>query len=139
MTRDDAELQFVLGHEIGHVDLKHCVRGLNYAAHISKWTDATVGELSQVAYRLIALGYSADLEFAADEYAFRALIAVGRSRNEALAFPRHLLTYARENGFETGGRKPSSLPDAAIQQIENHFRSHPPAEERLKRLEKIKA
>jgi len=138
MARDDAELQFVLAHEVGHVDKKHCVRALTYAAHVSMWTHAAVGQLAQIAYHLIALGYSEDLEFEADEFAFRNLIRIGRSRQEALSFPRHFAKYVVEKGLETGHRKPTSAPAAVVQEIENHFRSHPPAEERLRRLESIK-
>ncbi len=31
-AKDDGELQFVLGHEIGHVDLSHCSRQLTYVS-----------------------------------------------------------------------------------------------------------
>ena len=100
-------------------------------------THDVVGKLANVAYHLIALGYSEDLEFDADEYGFRALIRIGRSRDETLAFSRRFLQYVRAKGMEAGRRKPDSVPGAVVQEIENHFRSHPPAEDRLKRLEAI--
>ena len=34
-VRGDAELQFVLGHEIAHVDLKHCSKRMTYAARVT--------------------------------------------------------------------------------------------------------
>ena len=138
LVANDAELQFVLAHEIGHVDLKHCERGLNYTAPLGTLTHNLAGQLALTAYHLIALGYDEELEFAADEFAFRNMIRLGRSRDDALMFSRHYLTYAREKGIETGKRKPGSVPGAVVQEVENHFRSHPPAEERLHRLEAIK-
>jgi Zn-dependent protease with chaperone function len=114
------------------------VRGLTYAAQVSKWTHASVGQIAQTAYHLIALGYNEDFEFEADEYSFRRMQQIGRSRDEALGFPRHFLRYAQEKGIEKGNRKPASAPEAVIQEIDNHFRSHPPAEDRLKRLEVLK-
>jgi peptidase M48-like protein len=135
MVGPDEELQFVLGHEIGHVDKKHCVHGLTYAAQVSKWTHVAVGQIAQAAYHMIALGYNKDLEFEADEYSFRRMQQIGRSRDEALAFPRHFVKYAQEKGIEKGHRKPGSAPEAVVQEVDNHFRSHPPADDRLKRLE----
>jgi Peptidase family M48 len=135
---DDTELQFVLAHEIGHVDLKHCDRGLNYTATLGKLTHVMVGELAQMAYHLIAVGYQKDLEFDADEYAFRDLIQLGRTRDEALSCSRHMAKYAREKKIETALPKPASAAGAVVVEVENHFRSHPPADERVKRLESIK-
>ena len=80
---------------------------MTYAAHVSKWTHAAVGQLAQAAYHLIALGYNEDFEFDADEYAFRGLLRKGRSRDQALAFPRHFAKYVLEKGWKTGGE---SLP-----------------------------
>jgi hypothetical protein len=135
---DDKELQFVLAHEIGHVDLKHCDRGLNYTAPLGKFSHALVGELAQMAYHIIALGYQKDLEFEADDYAFHDLIQLGRTREEALSCARHMAKYARDKKIETALPKPASAPGAVVVEVENHFRSHPPADERAKRLEAIK-
>ena len=49
-----------------------------------------------------------------------------------------MLAYLRNKGEETGSRKPKTVPGAVIQEVENHFRSHPPAEDRLRRLENMK-
>jgi hypothetical protein len=48
-------------------------------------------------HHLIALGYSDDQEFAADAWAYQALRRAGRSRREALGFPRRYNTYAEED------------------------------------------
>lgn len=134
---NDDELQYVIGHEIAHVELKHCLRNLTYTAHLSNWTPEAVGGVAQLAYRMIALGYSEDFEFEADEWSFRSQIRLGRTRQEATSFARHYLDYVTSRGIETEVRKPESVPDAVAQEVENHFRSHPPAKERLRRLDKL--
>ncbi len=139
LAQDDPELQFVLAHESGHVDQGDCTHALVYAARISRWTYAAVGPLAQFAYHLIALGYNEEFEFAADEYAFRDLLKIGRSREEALEFPRDFAKYVAATGLEKGRQKPATAPEAVVQEIENHVRSHPPAVERLRRLENMRS
>jgi predicted Zn-dependent protease len=133
----DVELEFVLGHEIAHVELKHCVRNLTYAAHLSKWTpDAVVG-VAQAAYQMIAVGYSKDSEFEADAWSFRTQIRLGRSREQATSFARHYLDYLTGRGIETESPQPKTVPEAVAHEVENHFRTHPAPKERLRRLEKL--
>ncbi len=133
----DVELQYVMGHEIAHVELKHCVRNLTYAAQLSKWTPETVGGVAQLAYQMIALGYSEDFEFEADEWSFRSQIRLGYSREQALSFARHYLDHVTSRGMETEQRRPESVSNAVVQEVENHFQSHPAARQRLHRLEKL--
>lgn len=137
---DDDMLQFVLGHEIAHVDLKHCVRGINYAALAGELAGEVGGRAVMMAYRLIALGYSEDQEFASDEWAYKAMRKLGKSHEQTVLFPRRFLDYLKSQGVPTGkNRKAPSLPGAVLQEIDNHFQTHPSPEERLERLEKLKS
>ena len=136
---NDTELQYVIGHEIAHVELKHCVRNLTYTAQLSKWTPETLGGVAQLAYQMIALGYSEDLEFDADAWSFRSQLRAGHTRQEALSFARHYLDHVTSQGIETEPHRPESVSDAVAQEVENHFRSHPAARERLRRLEVLSA
>ena len=137
LARDDIELQFVIGHEIAHVDLKHCAKRMTYAARATELGGETAGNLAQLAYMTIALGYSKEDEFDADATAFRWLLKIGCSREEALSFPRHFVRYAEEKGIEATRPKPETIVGKLDVEINNHFRSHPPAKERLARLEAI--
>ena len=47
LTATDAELQFVLAHEIAHVDLNHCTRQLTYEARIGELTEGIGSDLVQ--------------------------------------------------------------------------------------------
>ncbi len=132
---DDNELQFVIGHEIAHVDLKHCVRQFTYVRRASELGTQIAGRMTQLAYQAVALGYSEDQEFEADEYAFRRLLKIGRTRDDALKLPRHFLEHF---GDEDELDRPKDILAAVEAGINNHFASHPTSGERVRRLEAIK-
>lgn len=135
LAATDEELQFVVAHEIAHVDLKHGVRALTYAARAGQLTGGAGIELVQLAYHLIALGYSEDQEFAADEWAFRHQLQLGVRQEQALGFLHRFLEHEREQGADDSPQKRDSVPQAVKQELENHFRSHPATEARIQRLE----
>lgn len=134
----DEELEFVLGHEIGHVELKHCTRNLTYAARASGLGGELGGDLVRIAYHLVSVGYSEAQEFDADEWSYRRLRELGRSQEQALASPRHFMEKEKqEAGQKEKPKAKSSSAGAVVQEIDNHFRTHPDAAERLKRLERL--
>jgi len=136
-AKNDAEVQFVIAHEIAHVELGHCRRGLTYTVRAGELTGGRGAELVQQAYHLISLGYSEDQEFDADEWAFRRMLKIGRTRDEALALPRHFVQHFADK-TERRQSAEKNCPDAVIaDEIEKHLRSHPPATERVRRLEKL--
>ena len=125
---DEGELRFVLGHEIAHVDLGHCVEQMTYASRVSQAAGEFGGSLVQIAYQTIALGYSEDKEFEADAWAYAAL---GDSQPGALQFLQRLSEKEVEPQAEHADK---TVLDVAVQEVENHFRTHPPTIERLIRL-----
>ena len=131
----DSELQFVLGHEIAHVDLKHCVETVTYAARASELAnDENAGQLIQIAYKLVSLGYSEEQEYEADAWAFRKMLASGATRSEASLWTKK---QAEEDGASANKARPQTLEDELIAEVENHFSSHPPSKERYERLLKL--
>ena len=136
-AKSDAEVQFVIAHEIAHVELGHCRRGLTYTVRAGELAGGQGADLVQQAYHLISLGYSEEQEFDSDEWAFRHMLKIGRTQEEALALPRH---FAKHFADKTERRQTADKdrPDAVIaDEIEKHMRSHPPASERVRRLESI--
>ena len=130
LARVDAELQFVIAHELAHLKLGHAAARLEQAARDSH---AEVGVVAWL-HHLIAMGYSDDQEYAADAWAYRALERAGRSHREALGFLRRYGSYAEEHALNHGRRPPRSQPGDARQDIDNHYPAHPPVRERLSRL-----
>jgi hypothetical protein len=132
LIADDAELQFVLGHEIAHVDQKHAAERVAASAG-----DPDGPGLVPRFYRQIAVGYTDDQEFAADAWAFRQLLRLGYSRRKASAFPLRYRTFVERNGLSGGHHPPKSAPEADVQDVENHWRTLPSAAERLDRLQAL--
>ncbi len=133
----DEELQFVLGHEIAHVDLNHCAKKIAYAVRAGQ----VIGEIGQnitsLAYETISLGYSKEDEFEADQKSFDWLIKNKLSREKALSGARKLVILSSRNDQN---RVPGKVEQRDIfGKINDHFSTHPPALERLNRLEKIKS
>jgi Zn-dependent protease with chaperone function len=135
-------LEFVIGHEMAHVELRHglaCLRD----PRVRKFSDGT---LQKLYFLIIPYGYPDPLEFAADEWVYRRMKQLGRSDHDCFKFLRILDRYAEANGFQQGRGKPEELlkenrddPEGrrAISPIDNHLRSHPAADERLRHLKKL--
>ena len=129
----DAELQFVIGHEIAHVDLKHCAEKLTYSVRATGVVGDDAGNLVQSIYRAVALGYSEDQEYDADKWSFKGMQKHGRSKDECLAMIKRFM---EDEALEESNRSNSqnSAPGKVVKEIRDHFASHPPTVERLKRL-----
>ena len=67
----EAELAAVLGHEIAHVDLRHCVERFQYELALARVGLRDVGRYAEVFRRLAASGYSKYHELEADAQGLR--------------------------------------------------------------------
>jgi len=136
-VKNDKELEFVIGHEIGHVDLRHCMRNYTYAARAGQLggslTEAAVLQL----YHGYAVAFSEDMEYEADKYSLERMLESGSSVEETLSFSEHMVEYVQSEGGEVEESEPSSVPDAIMQSLGNHFRTHPPSKARLERLKRL--
>ncbi|HEX4146623.1 MAG TPA: M48 family metalloprotease [Pirellulales bacterium] len=138
-AQNDQELQFVIGHEIGHVDLGHCAQQLTYTARASELGTPVAGQVVGVLHQIITMPYSKDDEFAADAYGFKAVIAAGQTREQALSFPRRFGKWLIEHGLEEPGDEQAEKTVASVlaTRAQDHFQSHPPMDQRIRRLEAI--
>jgi|GEM_PF-3963209 len=124
----DDELRFVLGHEIAHVDRRHCVKSMTAILRTQQAAGGLGATLAGLAYQAVALGYSEDLEFEADAWSYRQMRRQGIARDQCLS---GLLMLQRAFGSDGDGR---SRSPTAFEHVENHFRSHPRLRDRLDRL-----
>jgi hypothetical protein len=141
---EDYLLEFVVGHEIAHVEFQHALKCLR-APDVRSLNDGT---LQKLYFLVLQYGYPDPLEFEADTWAYRRMKALQRSEHDCLAFLRKLGNYARTHGFPNGRGKLEDLlkeqpgdreGGPAISPIDNHLRSHPAASDRLQRLRELGA
>lgn len=128
--RDDEELRFVIGHEIAHCDLRHCVQSMTAIVRSQQTLGEFGGGLAALAYRGIAVGYSEQKEFAADEHSYRQIRKAGHSHARAVLGLQMLLRYDQQ---PDGTGRQKGLGD----HVAEHFRTHPPVRERIRRLERL--
>jgi hypothetical protein len=129
---EEYALEFVIGHEIAHVELQHALKCLRDPG-VMKLREGTLQKLYMM---IIPFGYYPDaLEYEADRWAYQRMTQHGRSEHESLAFLRKFDKYADNNGFKNGRGKPQPGSDSTP--LENHFRAHTAAWRRLDRLKEL--
>ena len=126
---EDVLLQFILAHEIAHVDFRHMIQCLQDPG-VEK---IQMGTLEKVYFFILPFGYMDKQEYAADQWAYRQLIGLDHTRYEALKFLRKLKGYAEAHDFNDGRARYQPRPGSSP--VENHLRAHTATWERLDMLE----
>lgn len=132
-TSDDAELEFVLAHEFGHLYLGHCARKVTYVARAYE-IDESIASAAALAYQIISAGYSEEQEFAADEFGLRTQLTLGRTAEPALGFVRRFADIQETQGEVRSRPKADSLMQKLRVAVDDHLRTHPYNDDRLTRL-----
>ena len=123
---EDYALEFIIAHEMAHVDLAHAIVCLKDPL-VKKMFD--IGTVPLFYGVPIPGGYLKDQEFEADRWAAERMLKLGRDRYQMLAFLRILEVYAKSNGFENYRKKPGEPPFVPL--FDNHIRAHPVPSNRL--------
>ena len=102
---EDYLLEFVVGHEMAHIELQHALQCLQ-DRRVRSFKDGT---LQKLYFLIIPHAYPRELEFAADGWVYQRMQRLGRSEHDRLAFLVKLESYAKANGFEDGQGKVEEL------------------------------
>ncbi|PJZ69997.1 peptidase M48 [Leptospira perolatii] len=74
LLQSEAELAAVIGHEIGHIELSHCMDGVRFELLTRKIGSATLGEIADIAVGLLLRpSFSKNQEAESDEYGYQIL------------------------------------------------------------------
>jgi hypothetical protein len=129
---EDYALEFVIGHEIGHVDRQHAIQCLRDPGV----TKMPLGTLQKLYWLILPAGYlssnTVDQEFQADEWVANKMQRLQRTRREILIFLNKLEGYAEAHGFRNGRAEPR--PNHDVSMLDNHYRAQTAAWKRLKHL-----
>ena len=135
MHSEDA-LAAVLGHEIEHVDLRHCAERAQAEAQLRQL--GTLGALVDLPFEVFMAGYSKEQELEADRDGTTLAVEAGYSPAGILQLFeefRKLEQRAAQN------RNPKSPIDESAQlsleTLAGYFRSHPPSEERADQIQRL--
>ncbi len=135
---EDYALQFAVGTEIAHVDLKHALRCLEDP----DFKSMSGGTIRKLYWVVMPLGYlvseTVNQDFEADEWTASRMRSFGRSKRETLAFLYKLDGYAKRHGFGDGHGKVRLGVDSASF-LDIHYKRQTAAYKRLENLkQKIK-
>lgn len=135
----EAELASILGHEMSHVDLRHCVELYQYEAAFEKAGVGDLGQAVELVRRITARGYSKHQELEADAQGFRLAAQAGYSPEAGVVIFLRMRQVFGEPP-EPAARTPvGELARAVVTEMGSYYQSHPPTAERMRRLEALVA
>jgi len=135
----EAELAQILGHEISHVDLRHCVERYQYQLALKKIGAGEAAPLVEIAHGLVAIGYSQDQESEADASGERLAIEAGYDPDAAVTVFHRMKTTFGETAPEPAKTPLGEAGQVVGGAIVSYFRTHPPSAERARQLSEMVA
>ena len=134
----EAELADILGHEMTHVDAKHCIGMIQYKVLAEKMTGSGLDELAEIGYRLlITPAYSEFQEEEADcGGAYLAYISGYHPLKGIYALKRIYKEYSRQNVQDKSLTPIGDTIGAIFGAFNRYFNTHPPDENRVENVQK---
>lgn len=133
-VESEAELAAVLGHEISHVDLRHCIEHYQYQAKLKKVGAGELGSIVEMAHRLATLGFSSEQERDADALGQTLSVEAGYNPDAAAGLFKRMQAKFHEPSHGRATTPSGEVAQAAGEAIGAYFRTHPPPEDRARRL-----
>ncbi len=134
LLQSEAELAVVLGHEIAHVDRRHCIEQYQHIIQLDKVGAGTVGFITEMLRRLVARGYRQYQEVEADEEGPRLAMAAGYDPVVGPGLFERLATLQHEPVAPPAGSIGEEAVVSIGDVIGSYGRGHPPSRERTERL-----
>jgi Zn-dependent protease with chaperone function len=136
LIKSEAELAVIIGHEIAHIDLNHCVNRVQNAAMLSRMGLDSIAFLLSVAEELVAVGYSEVQEAEADRMGMLLAAKAGYSPLAAFDTFRSFYDIYGDDQAEAAGR---GGPEGEVfrslkRALKDYFGTHPPMLDRLDAL-----
>ena len=137
--QSESELAAVLGHEMSHVDLRHCIEQYQYQLALKKVGAGDVGAIAGLAHALVAIGYRQDQELEADLSGQRLSVEAGYDPDAAAAVFQRMRAKLHEDSPRPAATPGGELSQAIGDALGSYFRTHPPSAERARQLMEMAA
>jgi beta-barrel assembly-enhancing protease len=133
MHSEDA-LAAVLGHEIEHIDLRHCAERAQTEAHLRQL--GSLGALVGLPVEVFMAGYSKDQELKADREGTTLAVEASYSPDGILQLFDEFRKL--EHRSEQSPRSPvDESAQLSLETLAGYFRSHPPSTERADQIRRL--
>jgi len=137
LAQNDAQIQAVLAHEIGHVHHRHGLRMALQAGGLAALFATLAGDAASITSLAVALptallqsSYSRDFEDEADAHAFEHLKAHGLSTKHFADIMARMEAFRSR---ETGSEKSSGKSATGLDRVLDYLSSHPATARRIER------
>jgi beta-barrel assembly-enhancing protease len=134
LLESEAELAAVLGHEMSHVDLRHCIERYQYELALEKVGAGQAGAIVGFAHRLVAIGYTQYQELEADASGERLAIESGYDPDAAAAVFKRMQVKFGDAAAPRAIKPAGEVGQAVEEAIGSYFQTHPSSEERSRQL-----
>jgi len=134
MQSEDA-LAAVLGHEVEHIDLRHCAERMQTEAHLRNL--GALGDVVGLPVEVFLAGYSKEQEMEADRDGTSLAVEAGYSPLGILQLFGELERLEEKDVSDKPATPVDEAAQVSLQTVEGYFRSHPPAAQREQQVREL--
>jgi beta-barrel assembly-enhancing protease len=133
----EAELAGVLGHEISHIDLRHCIERYQYELPARRVGAESVGEVADLLRLPIIVGYAKYQEAEADENGMTLALEAGYDPRAMVDVMKRFEQVTPDPTAQAASGPVTEAASATADTIEVYLRSHPLNYERVEDLDEL--
>lgn len=139
LATSEAELQYVIGHELAHLELRHGGPEASRIVGEARLRGPADAGLAPRLLRQAAERYDAEEELAADAWVVENFLQRGVPAEECLAVPKRYLAYLRQHAPDRAGRPVETESTPSLQGYDRHWNHAPSTIERLEQFPSLVA
>lgn len=132
--QSEAELAAILGHEMSHVDLRHSIERYQFELAARKAGLQDAGKLADFARLPLIIAYRQYDEIEADQQGVRLSLQAGYDPSAAAVLFARMHKQFNEPDWQRAPTPQGEMAATVTESLAGWFRSHPPSDERTRRL-----